>query len=235
MGTWQIPPEPLVRLGEMRHQPRQQLVVSAFVAGAGRLGHGRAYVGLFQPHVARGLAGFLLVVFWLLLGIAPGLAQNLTNCPELGPVKYFQPPNLDGGFDVWNSGPWVVADDFICTNTGPITDIHLWGSWLNNAVDTNASFWLGMYDDVPAVTNGPAYIPSHPGTNLIWQQWFGPGQYLQSFWNGDVGTVLDPGPPAVMGIESKAYYDVPLATSPWTVPTTGPIMFYRVHCPQPGN
>jgi hypothetical protein len=59
-------------------------------------------------------------------------------------------------------------------NTGPITDIHLWGAWLNDNVDFNTTFWLGIYDDVPAVTNGPVLIPSRPGTNLIWQQYFWP-------------------------------------------------------------
>src|ERR1700687_681497 len=65
----------------------------------------------------------------------------------------------------------ICADDFICTNTGPITDIHLWGSWLNDRVGTNSiTFWLGIYDDVPA---SPLNGPSHPG-NLKWQQWFTP-------------------------------------------------------------
>ena len=77
------------------------------------------------------------------LGLAFKLATPTNNntpvmCVETNSVKYVQGPNLHGGYDVWNSsavppevqdGPWVLADDFVCTNTGPITDIHLWGSW----------------------------------------------------------------------------------------------------------
>src|SRR4029453_10306548 len=61
-------------------------------------------------------------------------------------------------------------------------------------------------DDVPAVTNGPVIIPSRPGTNLIWQQYFGPGQYAQSQVGVGVGQFIDPGPPAFMGNDSKLFY-----------------------------
>jgi hypothetical protein len=128
------------------------------------------------------------------------------QCVEGPGVKFVQPPKTDGGWDVWDSGPWVLADDFICTNTGPITDIHIWGSWLNDIVDPNPTFWVGVYDDVPAITNGPAIIPSRPGTNLVWQQWFGPGQYAQEFVGAGIEQFMDPGPPAVMGPDSKEYY-----------------------------
>ena len=77
-------------------------------------------------------------------------------------AKYVQWPNLFGGLDVWNNGPWVLADDFVCTNSGPISDIHLWGSWLNNQPSTNTfNFWLAIYDNVAA---NPSSNFSHPGT-----------------------------------------------------------------------
>src|SRR5208283_5119845 len=60
-----------------------------------------------------------------------------TVCLETNGVKYLQPPNLQG-LDVWNNGPWLLADDFVCTNSGPVSDIHIWGSWLNNLVDSNS-------------------------------------------------------------------------------------------------
>src|SRR5262245_50170801 len=67
-------------------------------------------------------------------------SDNPTNpppqeCVDTNKVKYVQDPQVDGGWDVWNSAQWVAADDFICTNTGPITDIHIWGSWLNDIED----------------------------------------------------------------------------------------------------
>ncbi|HWX21019.1 MAG TPA: hypothetical protein VN578_14050, partial [Candidatus Binatia bacterium] len=224
-------PRPELRLGQQRHQPVQQKILVSFVAGALEVNPSICFPGLFR----RGLLGLLaLVLGSVLLGVTPARAQ--TQCPE-ATVKFDQPPLLDGGFDVWDSGPWVLADDFICTNTGPITDIHLWGSWLNDAYDPNTTFWLGLYDDVPAITNGPAIIPSHPGTNLIWQQWFGPGQYLQNFFSGDAGQMIDPGPPALIGGESKAYYYCFYPTNPPIQQGTGakPMMYWLAVYAQPSQ
>src|SRR5258705_13407054 len=37
------------------------------------------------------------------------------QCVETNGVKYVQWPNLFG-LDVWDNGPWLLADDFVCTN-----------------------------------------------------------------------------------------------------------------------
>jgi hypothetical protein len=58
----------------------------------------------------------------------------------------------------------MLADDFKCTETGPITDLHIWGSWLNNAADPGAIFHLSIHSDVPAGTGGIPY--SRPGAVL---------------------------------------------------------------------
>jgi hypothetical protein len=126
-------------------------------------------------------------------------------CVESDFDKYVQSPNIFGGFDVWDT-PYVLADDFVCTNTGPLSDIHLWGSWLNDSAHTNSIlFWLGIYDDVPA--NPPNIPNSHPGTNLLWQQWFNPGQYAESIWtNNAQEQFLDPGQSNVLGGDSVVWY-----------------------------
>lgn len=91
------------------------------------------------------------------------------------PAKWVQLPDLSpNGLDVWDTTPYssggvpqsygkFLADDFPCTGSGPITGIHIWGSWLNNVVDPAPTFGLAIYSDVPA---GPA--PSHPGELLWW-------------------------------------------------------------------
>jgi hypothetical protein len=99
------------------------------------------------------------------------IANNIT--------KFKQSPDASPrGLDVL-AGPYtnaaqatMLADDFICTQTGPISDIHVWGSWLNDKVDPRATFWLGIWSDVPKAGT----VPSHPGELLWWQQ-FSPGQY----------------------------------------------------------
>ena len=144
-----------------------------------------------------------------------------TGCVETNGVKYVQWPDVANGADVWNSsapppgvndGPWVLADDFICTNSGPITDIHIWGSWWYDFVGSNSvTFWLGIYDDVPANAANPF---SHPG-NLKWQQWFAPGQYTETFWSPGQETFIDPGPPAVVGTDQQVWYYCFYPTNPF--------------------
>ncbi len=126
-----------------------------------------------------GFAGRLFTLSSLLAALLalamPALGQ--TSCPETNGFKYAQWPNVNGGLDVWDGSAagLVLADDWVCTNGGTITDIHLWGGWLNDQVDWNASFWLAVYTDVPASNS----IPSHPGT-LQWQQWFQPVPLYQT-------------------------------------------------------
>jgi uncharacterized repeat protein (TIGR01451 family) len=54
----------------------------------------------------------------------------------------------------------VLADDFMCTESGPITDIHIWGSWMLNLEVPILGFWLSIHDNIP----GPPY--SMPGAEL---------------------------------------------------------------------
>jgi len=87
------------------------------------------------------------------------------------PYKMHHPqlPNLSSmGLDVRAVVPGEVADDWRCTQTGLVTDIHFWGSWLNDHVDPNPAFNLSIYPDVPV---GPGNPYSHPGGvlgNPIW-------------------------------------------------------------------
>jgi hypothetical protein len=152
-------------------------------------------------------------------------------CVENG-VKYEQDPKLFGGLDVWDNGPWVLADDFVCNYTGPISDIHIWGSWLTNNVATNSlTFWLAIYDNVPA---NPTSNFSRPG-NLLWKEQFAPGQYIESFNAPGQETFLDPGPPNPLGPDSQAWYYCFYPTNQFTQ-TNGNIYWLTVYAQsQAGN
>lgn len=127
-------------------------------------------------------------------------------------VKFRQNPDPTiRGMDVldsWltNTGPaTLLADDFICTRTGPVTDIHLWGSWLNDLVDYWPTFWVGIWSDVPKTPT----TPSQPGQLLWWQQ-FSPGQYRASLHQqGTPEQFLDPNaPPKIIGQDHQIWkYD----------------------------
>lgn len=89
--------------------------------------------------------------------------------------KWVQMPQMNGGYDVLSSvGAYppgfpsfplnkLVADDWMCNDPRPVTDIHFWGSWWQDQpLDTY--FYLSIYTDVPAV---PGVSYSRPG-NEIW-------------------------------------------------------------------
>jgi hypothetical protein len=139
-------------------------------------------------------------------------------CVETNGAKYEQDPNLyNGGYDVWNSspqpvqlpaadGPWWLADDFVCTNAGFITDIHLWGSWqYNSPLSNTITFQLYVFDDVPTNAVNPF---SHPGTNVLWHQTFTPGSYAESLlYTYANESFLDPGLPQIyLGPDSNVWY-----------------------------
>ena len=72
--------------------------------------------------------------------------------------------------------PPAVADDFLCTQTGPITDVHLWISMrgdqptppIQSLIDI--SFW----SDVPA---GAGQLPYSTPGQLLWDRIFTPQQF----------------------------------------------------------
>lgn len=95
----------------------------------------------------------------------------------MAPVKWLQPPDLtENGVDVANIHV-QLADDFQCTETGPITDLHLWTSFFHDGTPdgglTSLVFTLRLYADVPTDQQNPY---SHPG-DLLWIRTCAPGTY----------------------------------------------------------
>jgi len=108
-------------------------------------------------------------------------------------MHFPQLPDEDG-WDVHVDYPYFLADDWTCTETGPVTDIHWWGSWLGGNEGTIDQFVIKIWSDVPADQADPASY-SHPGEELqtilappgyfvatpidptdinIWQGWYDP-------------------------------------------------------------
>jgi len=95
-----------------------------------------------------------------------------------GPHKMHWPqaPDLSpAGVDVSGVGT-VLADDFKCTASGPVSRIHIWGSFAEDVLPVRGvdslAFEVSIYSDVPA-QQGAA---SRPGT-LLWTRTFAPGEY----------------------------------------------------------
>ena len=98
---------------------------------------------------------------------------------EGDPHKWLQNPDLNvTGMDVNATAPFIVADDFLCIETGMITDIHIWGSWLNDYLPLGSagevSFMLYILSDIPAEQSPTGY--SMPG-EILWEHNFPPNSY----------------------------------------------------------
>jgi hypothetical protein len=114
--------------------------------------------------------------------------------------KWLQPPDTTTmGMDVdatmemtpvpmwW---PQILADDFQCIVEGPITDIHIWGSWYKDELpgeppdQHNVEFTLSIHDDIPAGTGGVPY--SMPRDPPLWWRDFGPWEFFASVYSDTV-------------------------------------------------
>ena len=79
------------------------------------------------------------------------------------------------GWDVNATSPVFLADDWTCSETGWVKDLHFWGSWRNGDEGVIVAFQLAIYDDIPA--NPPDVPYSRPG-QLLWQ--YETSDYIQA-------------------------------------------------------
>jgi len=56
------------------------------------------------------------------------------------------------GWDVNATWPVVLADDWECSETGWVKDIHFWGSWRDGIQGEISQFVLSIHEDIPAGT-----------------------------------------------------------------------------------
>lgn len=128
----------------------------------------------------------------VILGIAAVvLLAGSVHADYLVDPKWSQKPDeTEFGYDFSSETlvPSIVADDFLCNDQRPITDIHWWGSyWTYTPLDKNSdhhpdpsfpapnatpvmpsgvtAFTFTFWTDVPALTD-PDMPNSHPGTEL---------------------------------------------------------------------
>lgn len=86
--------------------------------------------------------------------------------------KWFQAPDTDmTGIDVSATTPFVLAEDFECTQQGPIIEIGILASWRNDYLPwgtdpTAINFSLAIHDDIPAEESPTGY--SIPG-EVLWE------------------------------------------------------------------
>ncbi|MBS3768432.1 MAG: C10 family peptidase, partial [Candidatus Cloacimonetes bacterium] len=88
-------------------------------------------------------------------------------------IKWAQYPDLSSlGMDINASNPLILADDWQCTETSNVTDIHFWGSWKDDMYElaTDVTFTLSIHSDIPA---GQQADWSMPG-DVLWEKTWEP-------------------------------------------------------------
>lgn len=113
---------------------------------------------------------------------APGASADWEP-GQTNKMHYPQLPDLGStGIDIEATTNFVLADDFRCTESGPITNIHIWGSWLGDLADPTPVFTLSLHADVPP---GDGYPYSRPGETL-WVRTFTPGLYADRIYASQI-------------------------------------------------
>lgn len=130
------------------------------------------------------------------------------------PYKYLQRPDLDHGMDVnaTYNGQYpfvkVLADDWLCTSTDAVQDIHIWGSWLNDQLPRDPTgapnpgavrFKLSIHEDVR-----PVGSYSRPGA-LVWQQVFTPGTFIARNYATSQELFYEPNTNQIIGTDTQVW------------------------------
>ncbi|MHC4984725.1 MAG: DUF7901 domain-containing protein [Planctomycetota bacterium] len=107
---------------------------------------------------------------------------------DLHKMHYPQLPE-PGGWDV-EFAMSSLGDDWQCSETGPVTDIHFWISWMTDLVQPIPSFSVSIFDDVPD-PDGAGPLFSQPGA-LQWNQQFLAGEFTVRDMPDDLQDWYDP-------------------------------------------
>ncbi|MHC4575602.1 MAG: DUF7901 domain-containing protein, partial [Planctomycetota bacterium] len=94
-------------------------------------------------------------------------------------IKWIQRPDTSpNGIDIKVDEQRWLADDFECKSYGPITDVHLWGSWKYDQVGEITRVHLSIHSDDPVGPGGtdPNNTYSKPD-RLQWEHDFWAGQF----------------------------------------------------------
>ena len=128
-------------------------------------------------------------------------AIAIEDAPSPGEPKWIQRPDLsEQGMDVRATEPFILADDFGCTVTEPITNVVVWGSWYYDETpfgsESNLEFTLSFHADIPTNELQRFSMPGEP----LWSQRFTNGMFkvdverreLQEGWYDPRTGVYDP-------------------------------------------
>jgi len=117
-------------------------------------------------------------------------------------MHYPQLPDLQMGLDVLCQEPKWLADDFKCIQTGAITDIHIWGSWLFDEVG-QPTFLIEIYPDIPATPDMHSMSALEAGP--LWGRQFMPGEYVDRPYADAFELFFDPNQNEIIGEDTTCW------------------------------
>jgi hypothetical protein len=102
---------------------------------------------------------FLIIAVCVLLASARAQADWAVGDPYKMHFPQLPDPN---GLDVNFESPLMLADDWLCTETGPVSDIHFWVSHRGGEIPAILGLRVEIFANIPATPNSF----SRPGTSL---------------------------------------------------------------------
>lgn len=133
------------------------------------------------------------------------------------------------GWDVNATQPMIIADDWMCSQTGWVKDVHFWGSWMHGVDGQIVAFQLSIHSDIPA--NPPSIPYSRPGETL-WDKQIpaiAPFVVVRGPYSGPEGW-YDPMSGLVLPNDHQTYYqyNVTLPDSLWFWQEEGTIYWLNI-------
>ncbi|WP_428389933.1 PEP-CTERM sorting domain-containing protein [Mucisphaera sp.] len=158
--------------------------------------------------------------------------------PEMGhKMHHAQLPDANGwDVDITTD---TVYEDFECSATGPIHDVHFWASWQGDQVGQITWIDVSLHADVPAGADpNPLITYSHPDSvmydeaNRLWYRRFLPDEFvIRTAGQGNQGWLAPSfSQPVWNRSDHDLYYQVniPLITEPY-VQKKGTIYWLGLH------
>jgi hypothetical protein len=105
---------------------------------------------------AKGIVTGLVVVCGLVLLASQALAD--WNAGDPYKMHYPQLPDPNG-LDVDFEAPHFLADDWRCTETGPVSDIHFWVSHRGGVIPVINGLQVEIFSNIPASPTGGFSMP----------------------------------------------------------------------------
>ncbi len=98
---------------------------------------------------------------------------------------------------------WIIADDWQCSASGPVSDVHFWVSWRGDLVDLIDNVHLSVHSNNPQGPDGWS-IPEQE----LWAGDFGAGQFtVRDYGLGDQGW-YDPVFQEYVPNDHQAFYQI---------------------------